>query len=212
MPTQASTASTGAIIAGPTPFSIADLGVSLAIGESVYVGVQPRDSLGNSNSLAFLQAKVTRANLSATKILQFSAGGSLAAYAPSGGYTRTVDTVESLSVTDVVAFTGIFDLPDGCTITAVSYECFEAAHGFQKATECYAYAASIGAAFGAAFASLTGTGANAWETRTATVSQSTTGKRLCVDVYLWTTLSGVGDMKVRTIQITYLPADTQATR
>ncbi|HEY2165154.1 MAG TPA: hypothetical protein VGH04_14240, partial [Gemmatimonadaceae bacterium] len=74
---------TGTSVAGGSPFIIADLGVALALGDSVLLSYIFYDALGVSNGIVY-HVQATRSNIAAQKTIIFTAGAFVAMVQPLG--------------------------------------------------------------------------------------------------------------------------------
>lgn len=206
-------ASGASVSVGP-PFSVADLGVSLALGDTVYVGVV----LYNYDGVAMdklYSAKATRTKLSKSKTAIFSPTRFQTISGPLGAFrsvsttgvlyldARYIDSLGCVVSGDVV-------LPQGSTITGVESEVWQEVYssgGSPAAVQVVFYADGV------SFASLSSTSASAaWVTWTASCSQTTTSKKITIEVAMTDLYANsVDKYRVRYVAVTYTPADQQAT-
>lgn len=224
-PSQASVAVGGTSVAGPSPFFIADLGVTLAFNDTVFLTIITLDINGIITGL-YYNAKATRSNLKATKTMLFPISSFVRLQYP----LPTVDIVVQSSTTDyvqamyqpgtgflspVAAFQASFILPNDGTVTAISGDIFmnKGSGTGQSTGNLYAAAAGTDIYSGGSLASVSAPDTNAWSTQTATLSQSTTSKRFALLHLLQVSnsVSTAADVRARSYSVTYIPNDPQAT-
>jgi len=208
-PTTAAVIAGGTIASGGSPFLFA-LGITLALGETIYFTGIPYDTYGTAGQT--LQVKKTRETISASKTIQFTASqfveenvsgvpvwqhliDQITTGFPGGGYD--------------FFFYANFILPDNATVTAVGAELYrDGTHGPVAASF---YATPVGSAPGGNFAIVNATNTAAWQVVAASCSQSTTGQRFQAVVELDPIDNTVVKLAFRSISVTYTPANTQAT-
>jgi hypothetical protein len=239
-PAKATVIASGTSVSTGPPFYVADLGVTLSLGDTVYVTVVLYDYAGAVMDKSF-EAKATRANLSRSKTIQWAAAGNFHAYTvaksgfipPSGLVTpdRSIDELfygfiepsSAITVTtDLIAdLTHSWVLADGGTLTGILAEVWTelTAAPTQTDVDLELFAVALGSYVGDAspIASLTGTHTGGWQTvSNEALDQSTTGRRFVVHAKIWSTgrtgpAGGTVYAKFRSLTITYLPDNLQAT-
>lgn len=213
-PAKATVIASGTAVSTGPPFYVADLGVSLSIGDTVYVTVVLYDYAGVVMDKS-IEVKATRAKLSKSKTAIFSPARFQTVYGPAGAFrvvastgvmyldARYIDSLGLMAAGDVV-------MPQGATITGVEAEVWQEVYssGGTPAGVEVRFSAD-----GTQFASLTSTsGSAAWVTWTASCSQTTTNKKITLDVYMSDLYaSSVNKYRIRYAAVTYTPADQQAT-
>lgn len=222
-PSQGSVIATGATVSGGGPFTIADLGVNLNLGDTVYLSVQPVDSLGRFTSATFVQGKKTRESIVASKTAFFAVSSFVrmnvplpttdtVSQAPGGDYIQA-GFVSGQSLPQSAMFGANFTLPQNSTVTSISGDVYRDTNSISGQSIGALYGATFGNdIYGAgALATVTAPNTAAWSTQTASLSQSTTGYRFLMAHFLITSASiGNEDVRFRAYSITYTSADTQA--
>jgi len=207
-PSAATVASSGTTASGTSPYRF-NLGVTLALGETVYFTGIPYDQFGTAGQT--IQGKKYRETITASKTIQFSAG-QLVPYqgVVNVDYTQDADGAVRSIYYKAARFTTSFVLPNGCTITNFAVELWQAGttgvHSeidlrLQSTSASIAYIAS--ASFSAA-----------WVTISASLSQVTSGERFTIDAQILdvnTTYANDGNARVRAFYVTYTSPNTQAT-
>lgn len=212
-PSQASVIASGAVVSGGSPFVIADLGVTLALGDTVYLSAVYYDSFGTAQT--FAQGSAVRETLSAQKTVTFSAGGLFTPYGVAATDFLLDPTDGSFqNVAGNGAYlTGTIPLAEGCTIVSVSASIWQAtyynSHPIFSGVQAIFYEDTDATTFASP---ATVSSAAAWVTVTASCSQATTSKRIVCQVLL---LDGFGSAsateRIRSVSVTYIPDNTQAT-
>lgn len=238
-PSKATTIASGTSVSTGPPFYVTDLGVTLSLGDTVYVTVVLYDYAGQLMDKSF-EARATRTNLSKSKTIQWAAARFKAYDEDKSG---TVGLGSNLAATYSMdemyhLFTGpgagvcygfakycstTLDtvLADNGTITGFSAEVWSDNDAFsQTHATVYLYAVAPGSYVSDAspIASVTATSTGAYQTVSTTLSQSTTGNRVVFLCILYTA-SGSGGLcetsslygKCRSVTLTYLPSNLQAT-
>lgn len=223
-PSQAAVLAGGATVSGGGPFTIADLGVNLNLGDTVYLSVQPVDALGRFSNATFIVATKVRESINASKTATFSLSSFVRAQYPfpnpdivtqAGGvdYVQAVGNVPGQLTPQQAYFTANFTLPDNCVITSISEDMFASLVGLGSHNTGAVFGAALGTDIysGGAFVSVTAPNTAAWSTQAATCSQSTTGKRFLIAISLITNAAfGTDDVRFRAFSVTYTSANTQA--
>ncbi len=210
-PAQSTVAASGTSVAGGSPFAIADLGVTLNFGDTVYLTVITIDAFSVITGL-FYQAKAVRSNLSATKTAHFNAQGSFDYHGnplPDGGSISSMGDIE-LSVPTLETIWGqqmSFGLADGCTVTAIRSELYRDDASASNVTNIYARSAASPTP--SSFATVTGANTGTYAQYAASCSQTSTGIRFYVSHVLHVS-AGVGKCGIRSFEVDYLPSDPQS--
>lgn len=238
-PAKATVIASGTSVSTGPPFYVADLGVTLSLGDTVYVTVVLYDYAGNLVDKS-IEAKATRTNLSKSKTVQWAASQFIAYQEDKSGTVGLGSNLTPSRSLDEMyyLFTGpgaglcygfakyssnvhVFVLPDAVTATGMSAEVWSSNDASsQTNASVSAYAVSAGSYVGDAspIGTVTATSTGAYQTVSTTFSQSSTGKRF-VFLCRFSTASGAGGLcetsslysKCRSVSLTYLPSDLQAT-
>lgn len=124
-PTVASVVSGGSLIVGGAPFFITDLGVSLNLGDTVYLTVVPYDNLSAQG--VPIQIKATRQNINLTKYATFNANELLSTYSSFLNWQVTNGTLSlatRISTNAQPEFGLRFTVPTGCAISNVAFDAY----------------------------------------------------------------------------------------
>ena len=225
-PTQAAVASGGTSVAGGSPFSVADLGVTLSLGDTVFVTIIMIDTHSVVTGL-FYRESATRQNLSANKTAIYSIGsllrftyptptGDTVTYSPSNDYLQSVGSASQPTIPAYQAFfiTNLA-LPQAATIIALAGDVYLNGFTANAASSVLLYMAAPGTDIfaGGPVASVSAANTAAFSSPTASLSASTTGNRVTAGISLvvGTNISGRDDARFRSFSVTYLPVNTQAT-
>jgi hypothetical protein len=211
-PTAAAVIAGGApVSAGAPVFAIADLGVALNLGDTVYLTAVYYDTGGTP--WTSVQGVATRANIVATKTVQFPALGWLIATVgvlgtdfAAGATTGEITSLNTYPAAhNTAGFQTTFALPGGCTVIAFAMEIYQDTGGALNAESSL----NIPGARVASLGSFAATGA--WQTVSATCSQSTTGIQFTIVADLANTSATATGARMRSFTITYTSSNTQAT-
>jgi hypothetical protein len=213
-PSKASVIASGTAVSVGPPFYVSDLGVTLSIGDTVYVTVVLYNYAGVVMDKS-IEAKATRTKLSKSKTAIISPARFQTVYGPPGAFrvvpstgvmyldARYIDSLGLMAGGDVV-------MPQGSTITGVEAEVWQEVYssGGSPAGVEVGFSAD-----GTEFARLSSTtGSAAWVTWTASCSQTTTSKKITIQVHMVDLYaSSVDKYRIRYAAVTYTPADQQAT-
>jgi hypothetical protein len=238
-PSKATVIASGTSVSTGPPFYVSDLGVTLNLGDTVYVTVVLYDYAGVVVDKSF-EAKATRTNLSKTKTVQWAASQFQAYQEDKSGFVGLGSNLTPSRSQDEIyyLFTGpgaglcfgfsqysstvhTFILPDAVTATGMSAELWSANDSDSQTNAIvYVYAVALGSYVTDAspIGSVSATSTGAYQTVSTTFSQSSTSKRFVFYCKLYTA-SGAGGLcetsslyaKCRSVTLTYLPSDLQAT-
>lgn len=211
-PTQVAVATSGASVAGGSPFLIPDLGVSLALGDTVYLTYITIDAFSVVTGL-YYQVKATRQNIVAQKTYNFSIAQVVcqttfntgtANYGIDGSRPQ-LDVLPGTSSTSAVFFQLNLLTPDNCTITSYAEDLYELTGGVVGSS---LYRAGSGSPIASVSASPTG----GWATYTSSgLSEVTTGRTYYTQLIL-NSLGGVlnNSMACGSVSLTFTSNTTQA--
>jgi hypothetical protein len=207
-PSAATVASSGTTASGTSPYRF-NLGVTLALGETVYFTGIPYDQFGTAGQT--IQGKKYRETITASKTIQFSAGQLVPYYGVLGTqYTQSNDGAVESIYNESAKFTTSFVLPNGCTITDFAAEVWQAGYyGTQASADLRKQSTGLSIAFVGTTAY-----AAAWVTVSASLSQVTTGERFTIDAAIIDvnfTYPVDGNARIRAFYITYTSPNTEAT-
>lgn len=213
-PSSASVAATGATVSGGSPFTVADLGVALNLGDTVFVGIIPYDSFGTAGQ--FIQAKAVRASITASKTARYPAIGAFVPVGPNlslvrfslGGGAWMLNGTPPQTTNGV--FLCHFTLPENCLITDV-YAGVYCAAGGDAQSDGLVYPVDNDGVLGGFIAHIQATQSTVgWQTKHASgIGQTTTGTRFIISHELRTNGS-IDDSAMSYYDVVYTSADTQA--